>query len=149
MNKKSLLTTAILAVVIGAIGFFGGMQYQKGKGQNTNSGMNKNGIQMPVGSGAPNGSQRGQQGGSEPISGEITNKEDDSITVKMQDGSSKIIILSSSTTINKTSEGSSSDLDEGVTITVMGTTNTDGSVTAQTVSIGTNFPGEMSGDQPK
>jgi len=57
------------------------------------------------------------------------------ITVKLPDGSSKIILLSEKTSINKASEGSVADLVVGEKVAVFGTTNTDGSVTAQNIQI--------------
>lgn len=57
----------------------------------------------------------------------------------MQDGSTKIIILSDQTVINKSSEGSKSDLKTGERVTTFGTENSDGSITAQNISIGGMF----------
>jgi len=57
------------------------------------------------------------------------------ITVKLEDGSSKIILLSEKTSINKASEGSITDLTAGEKVAVFGTTNADGSVTAQNIQI--------------
>ena len=52
------------------------------------------------------------------------------------DGSSKIVNLTSQTTISKTTTGSATDLKSGETVTAIGTTNSDGSVTAQNVLVG-------------
>jgi hypothetical protein len=86
----------------------------------------------------------------QPISGEITAQDDKSLTVKTQDGSSKIVILSETTKVNKTSEGSKSDLKTGEQVMIIGTSNSDGSFNAQTVSIGGNnfFQGPNQGNQP-
>jgi ribosomal protein S1 len=73
--------------------------------------------------------------GLRPVSGEIISQDDKSITVKLQDGSSRIVILSDQTEINKTSEGSKEDLKTGERITTFGTENSDGSVTAQNVQL--------------
>jgi hypothetical protein len=82
--------------------------------------------------------QGGQRGttGMTPVGGEIISQDDTSVTVKMPDGSSKIVILSENTTINKSSTGSKTDLKTGEQITAFGTQNQDGSVTAQNISIG-------------
>ena len=48
----------------------------------------------------------------------------------------KIINISSQTKINKTTSGSQSDLKTGDRVTAFGTTNSDGSVTAQTINLG-------------
>jgi hypothetical protein len=61
--------------------------------------------------------------------------DDKSITVKEQDASTKIIILSDTTTFSKSADGSKGDLKTGITVAAFGTPNSDGSVTAQNVQI--------------
>lgn len=134
-NKNSLLITVVAVVVVGLVGFFGGMQYQKSRMGSFSKGEFQ---------GGPNGQAGAQKGqtnrqGIQPISGEITAQDEKSLTVKSQDGSSKIIIFSETTKVNKTSEGSKDDLEIGEQVTVIGTSNSDGSLTAQTISIGNNF----------
>ncbi len=133
-SSKNLLMIVIIAIVVGAAGFFGGMQYQK--------------MQRPSFAGASGaaggfGRQGGFGGGpgrfgngaNRPVMGQIVSVDSNGITVKMQDGSTKIVVLSSSTMINKTADASRSDLTAGTTVAVFGTTNSDGSVTAQNVAI--------------
>ena len=67
--------------------------------------------------------------------GEIIAKDDKSVTVKLQNGGSKIVFLSDSTEITKSAEGALSDLEIGKNISVNGTTNSDGSVTAHTIQL--------------
>lgn len=121
--KKGIIITVVLVLVAGGLGFFGGMQYQK--------------IQRGrFGQFATNGQfQRrfGANGGA--VMGEIISQDDKSITVKMPDGSSKIVLLSGTTSINKQAAGSASDLKTGEKVAVFGTTNSDGSVTAQNIQL--------------
>lgn len=138
--------TIIVALVVGAAAFFGGMQYQKTQASGPMQG------QLRGANGQGQGGFQGRGGagqGMMPVSGEIISQDDSSITVKMQDGSSKIVILSDDTNINKSSEGSKADLTTGETVTATGTTNSDGSLTAQNVSIGGNmmFRGGAGGNQ--
>ena len=142
--KNNLTITIIVAIVVGAGAFYGGMQYQKMQVRSPMQG------QLRTENGRQPGNFQGRGGtgqGMQPVSGEIISQDDTSITVKLQDGSSKIIILADDTNINITSEGSASDLKTGETVTAFGTTNSDGSVTAQNVSIGGNmmFRGGPSG----
>ena len=58
------------------------------------------------------------------------------MVVKLSDGSTKIVILSASTPIGKMTTGSASDLTVGTSITVLGTANSDGHVSATSVQIG-------------
>ncbi len=131
---KKILPIIITAIIVGGIAFYGGMKY----GQSTGSG---------AGATPTNFQRSGQVGGSSTVrrggmgqnggfvGGEIIAKDKTSITVKLQEGSSKIVFLSSSTPVMKSTQGSSSDLTIGEQVTVTGKANSDGSITAQSVQI--------------
>src|SRR6185437_1239421 len=129
----------IIVIVVAAAAFWGGMTYEKtktpsfavaGMGANGRFGGRFAGGGLG-GFGGANGAQR-----MTPINGQIVSSGSNSITVKMSDGSSKIVDLTSQTMINKSSKGSISDLTTGQHITAFGNTNSDGSVTAQAVNVG-------------
>ena len=126
MKKNSLIITILVAVIVGAVGFIGGMQYQKMQRGAGGQFAGRNGAGRFGGNGGS---------GSAPVVGKITSSDANSITVQLSDGSSKIIILSSSTSINKQASGTKSDLKTGTNVLVLGTTNSDGSVTAQTIQL--------------
>lgn len=69
------------------------------------------------------------------VVGEIIAKDDQSITVKLEDGSSKIVLLSSDVTVTKSDTGSSDDLQIGTKVGAFGSTNSDGSVSAANIQI--------------
>ena len=143
MNKNIIL--AIVAVtIVGAGSFYGGMQYQRSQAPRLGSGNFQR--QMSNGQGTA-GMQGSGTGDVQPVSGEILSIDDTGFTVKMPDGSTKIVILSDSPSINKTSGGSKSDLKTGDQVTAFGTANSDGSVTAQSVAIGGGFFGRMGAGQ--
>lgn len=126
MNKN--LVIGVLAVIIaGVVGFTGGMQYQKLQRSN-----------LTVGNFAQNGTMRrfgGQGQNFRPVRGEVLNLDNDSMTVKLSNGNSEIVILSPSTQYMKSATAAATDVKNGETVMVIGTQNTDGSVTAQTVSL--------------
>ena len=70
-----------------------------------------------------------------PVAGEITSSDGKSHTVKMNDGGSKIIFLSSTTQINKAQTAVTDDLKVGEQVSIFGQTNADGSVTAQNIQL--------------
>ncbi|MCX6782577.1 MAG: DUF5666 domain-containing protein [Candidatus Levybacteria bacterium] len=130
MKNNILIIIVVVALVVGAGSFFAGMKYQQSKipaGRFGNSQDNRNGQSQ----------QRNQ--GFRPVNGEIISSDDRSITVKLQDGSSKIILLTDTTSFNKSTEGSKSDLKVGEKVAVFGTNNSDGSVTAQNVQLNPMF----------
>lgn len=129
--------TVIIVAVVGAAAFFGGMKYQETRKGNAFAQAGENGQDH----GQFQGGQGGNRAGFRPVSGEIISQDDTSITVKLEDGSSKIVILSDNTAINKASTGAKSDLKIGERVAVFGTDNSDGSVTAQNISIGGMFQG--------
>lgn len=136
MNKNSIIVTVLVAVVVAGVAFFAGMTFQKSK-QGVNmmaQGQFRNGAGRTVAFQGRGGGQQLQ--GMTPVAGEIISKDENSLTVKLPDGSSKIVIVSDSSKINKTSEGSVDDLKTGESITVFGKSNSDGSVTAQNISLG-------------
>lgn len=130
MNNKQIIITLVVAIIVGAAAFFGGMQYQKFQ---RNVFFTTNGGEGGRFGGARFG--QGGRGGFTPVIGQITESDDKTMTVKMQDGSSKIVVLSGTSSINKSSAGTKSDLKAGETVAVFGSTNSDGSVTAQSIQL--------------
>lgn len=136
MNSKTILITLAVALVVGAGSFFVGMKYQQSRvnsqfgqfRQFAGSGQRQNGN-----ANFPAGSVNRQN--FRPVAGEITAADDKSITVKLADGSSKIVILAASTEINKAGTASASELKVGEKVSVFGTVNSDGSVTAQNIQL--------------
>lgn len=130
---KNIIIVLIVGSIMAGAGFLGGMKYQQSK--NPRSGN----VQFFRNSNSQGGNmqfqQRGQDQGLRPISGEIISADDKSITVKLQDNSSKIVLLSDKTTINKTGEATKEDLKTGVAIAAFGIQNSDGSITAQNIQL--------------
>jgi hypothetical protein len=136
MKNKQIVITIVGIVLVGVLAFFGGMQYQKMQSVKMvmNTTMNGGGRNMAFGAGQGRMSGTRAQGIGMTM-GEITSIDASSVTVKLQDGSSKIINLQSSTTYNKAEEGSKNDLKTGERIAVFGNTASDGSITAESVQL--------------
>jgi hypothetical protein len=156
---------AVIAVVVIAVGvgaFFGGKAAGGGtptpeeamavlrnltpeQTQQAFQGNNGSGNGVPNG-GFPGGNR--VQGGGNAVSGSIIASDESSITVETTDGSSKIVLISGSTTISKTEEASPADLTTGEDVIVFGTTNDDGTVTATRIQLGADqaqFQGQPPG----
>lgn len=143
--KKEILYPVITAVVVGALAFFGGMKYQQMQRANLRgAGGNANFMMAGGQRGGAAGGGQGMRQGFRPTIGEIIASDDKSITVKMEDGSSKIVLISDTTTINKTDPGAKTDLKVGTKVGVFGQ-DSNGTVTAQNIQIN---PQQMRGATP-
>ena len=132
MKKNSMIITIILVIAVGAGAFFAGMKYQQSKRQASFSGQFGQGQGQRTGMGA-------NRMGFRPVNGDIISSDDKSITVKLQDGSSRIVLLSDKTVYFKSSTGLKSDLKIGDKVAAFGTENSDGSVTAQNIQLNPIF----------
>ena len=139
--KNTKLIIGALLIVVGFAGFFGGMKYQQSKGfsmANIQSGDTRTGM---AGRSDSERTRLGSNSGM--ISGEIIDKDEVSITVKQADESTKIILLSENTGVNKTSEGSVDDLKTGETVMIFGQENPDGSISAANIQLNSRLREEF------
>jgi hypothetical protein len=128
--KQTVIMIAI-ALVINGGSFYGGIKYDQAQ-RAASRGQFPSG-QMGQFGGQQNGGQKGMRAGGNFVGGEILSKDDKSITIKLQDGGSKIVFLSASTQIMKSTAGSLEDLAVGTVVTTTGPANPDGSITAQSI----------------
>ena len=129
MKKNKTIMFAIGVAMAVLLGFWGGVQYGKTSAANA---LQNGGLQR--GTFGAQG-RRGGISNANFIMGEITNKDDKSITVKSRDGSSRFIFFSGTTPISKSTSGTPDDLQIGKEINANGTLNPDGSMSAQMIQI--------------
>lgn len=150
MNKLIPIIIAV-AVIVGGGAFYGGMKYAEGRSpagqfsrgnfqelQNLSPEERQQRLQelgANAGAGFRGGAGGSQRSGGGFTVGEIISKDEKSVTIKLQNGGSKIIFLSDSTEITKSAAGTLGDLEVGKNISVNGTANSDGSVTAQSIQL--------------
>ncbi|MFH1171281.1 MAG: hypothetical protein V1778_01955 [bacterium] len=148
MKKTSGIVLSVILVLLAAGGgFYGGMRYQKSKSPTLPSFAGRFNGQPGTGNGSTNGSRRfGEGNGGSVVRGTLSQVSGNTATVKLSDGSSKIVIIGSNATITKSDTATASDLTDGQTVMIIGTTNSDGSVTATDVQLNPQsrqgFPGE-------
>ncbi len=138
---KKIIVIIVGVAIVGGLSFYAGMKYSANKQSQSGFGnltaeqrqqrfqqMGGNGAGRVLGTGA------GQAGGGF-VSGEILSKDNNSATIKLRDGGSKIILFSTSTAITKFVTSTSKDLGVGKNIMVNGEQNTDGSITAKSIQL--------------
>ena len=135
-NKNTIIIVALVLIIIAALGgFLVGTLYQKNQIPQFGM-MGANGAYgVRGGNFAGRFGPSGQTANFRPIRGQILNIDTNSLTVKMSDGSTKLVVLSDKTVFAKTETASLSYLKSGDTVNVLGIQNPDGSVTANDVSI--------------
>ncbi len=148
-NKIKNLASIIIAIIaVGGISFLGGMKYEQGKAPNYQNLSQVDRQQIFQQGGAGGNSIRGARngaGGNIPrngaganmnsVNGEVISKDDESITVKLNDGGSKIVFFSDKTNVSKIAIGTQADVAVGEQVMVSGTVNSDGSVNAAMIQI--------------
>jgi len=136
MNKKILPIIVLVVVAIGA--FYGGMRY---------GGKDNLSARFPGGDfgdySQGGGQAMYQEGGMEGemhrgdgfVSGKILSVDEVSVTVELRDGGSKIVFVSDEIRVTTLAEGVLGDLKEGDSVIINGQSNSDGSVTAETLQV--------------
>lgn len=143
MQTKQMIIVGAIVVVVGVGGFL--------VGKSTATATSSRFPQFAPGmAGVPrNGTGRGTNTRSNnmmryrPVNGEIIESGDDSVIVKLMDGTSKIVLFSDKTEINKAQQAEPADLKVGEKVMVVGQENSDGSVTAQNIQLNPVFRGQM------
>lgn len=125
--KNNVFSYILVGVISLGVGFYGGILYQKSQQQQRFA---------QFGQGIRQGQQGRFTGGTRPITGQIIKKDQDSLTIKTQNGSTRIILISPKTSITKSQKTTSDDLKENQNVFVVGQENSDGSITAENIQIG-------------
>ncbi len=128
--SKHVITTIVVAIVIGAAGFFGGMKYGESKAIAAAASATR--TFTAGGTGRTGG--RGAFGGL--VAGQIIKQDSSSITVQLPNNAgTKLVLFAPSTIVGKISTGTPADLMTGEDVVVSGTANSDGSVSAQSIQV--------------
>ncbi len=140
--KTNIIFAVILTLLVaGAGGFYGGMKYQQTKapqnigfmvGAATGGGRMFRTFNGEAGAGVA-GSVGGMRANF--ANGQVLSLEGKTLTLKTQDGGSKIVFLTDATQIQKMDKAAVSDLMNDKYVTITGTTNSDGSLTAAAIQL--------------
>jgi hypothetical protein len=131
MKPWLIVVVVVVVIAVGVGGFFGG----KAAGGGTVTPEQAIAALRSGGGGFPGAAGGNGAGGF--VTGSIVAQDSGSITVKLADGSTKIVLVPGSATIGVSQPGTASDLAVGKDVTVIGATNSDGTVTATQIQMGT------------
>ena len=132
MENKLIIAIIVTSLVAGSLSFVGGVKYQQTKLPARRASLaDRHGT---GGVGETFGENFGPRGFT-PIRGEIVTISEGSLSIKLPDGSGKIVLLEKTARINRVEEASVEDLSAGVQISVFGQENDDGSLTARDIQI--------------
>lgn len=143
--KKFLPIIIAVIIIVGGGAFYGGMLFGQSKNKsNAPGGINFQNFRNLT----PEQRQQmgftdagGDRGNSANFTtGEIIAKDNLSITLKLRDGGSKIIFYSPTTEVGKFTTGTPNDLSIGENVSVNGTANQDGSITANSIQLRPEMP---------
>ncbi|HEY6020020.1 MAG TPA: hypothetical protein VIY48_09000 [Candidatus Paceibacterota bacterium] len=130
MNKNQIIGGVVALAVVGGGAFYGGTVYAKGQTSAQGQFATGNG-QFFARTGGP-----GNRTGGGFTAGKIISVSNGQLVIQsMQSSSTEIVLLGNSTQIEKTVRGTQSDLTAGTNVVVTGSSNSDGSLTAQSVQI--------------
>ena len=147
MNKNHIIGVIIALLIVGAGSFYAGQTMAKGAAPTVRTGFGGT-------AGAAGFAGRGTRGaaGGGFTAGQIVSTSNGSISIQQQNGSSsEIVLISPTTMIFKQTAGTAADLTDGTQVTVTGTTNGDGSLTATSIQIrpaGMGFGGRTPATTP-
>ncbi len=153
MTKKHYIAGSLILVTACLISFNLGIYYNKNfsskkitnsqtelgenrfERQNGNfQGRMQNGDRSQFGPGS-NGTDRGGMMANRGAVGEIISSDGSTMSIKLRDGGSKIVLLTQTTKISKAIDGILSDLVPEKSVIITGINNPDGSITAESISI--------------
>ena len=124
MNKTTVGIALVALIVGGAIGYF------------AHPASAQTGAFARGGTGTFTGA-RGAAGATAGgfLTGTVAAEDSSSITLNTRDGNSHVVLISPSTSVAKTVAGSLADVSVGANVMVIGTTNSDGSVSATMIQL--------------
>jgi len=136
MKNQKIIGVIVIVLVVAGLSFFGGMKYASSRSpasqfaNRAQNGLNQNGTTR-----TGNGMMRGGPNSGGFVSGQILSIDSKSMTVKLNNGGSKIIFYSPTTKVEKTVDGVITDVVTGNQVTITGTANSDGSINATSVQL--------------
>lgn len=133
MKNKKIIGAIVICLVVAGISFYGGMKYSSLKSSASQL-ANRASFSQNGGTRGIAGARGGINSGG-LISGQILSIDSTTMTVKLNNGGSKIVFYSPVTKVEKTVSGLVTDVVIGNQVMITGTTNSDGSINATSIQL--------------
>jgi hypothetical protein len=117
---KTVIWVVLAAVLFGAVGFYGGVTYQKAQAPAGFAGRFGGGQGAPGAPGGPGGAGGGFRNGGNVTTGTVLAADAQSITVKTADGGSKTVFVTSQTEVSKQQVLTPADIKVGDQVAAFG-----------------------------
>lgn len=138
------VTGALLAILLVAGGFIGGVLVQKGQNSGGGGGLGANAARAfaaaaagrhagGAGGAGAAGGFRGAPGGATPTIGQVTNVQGKTLYVTTTQGNTVKVSVPEGATVTRTTSSSVKDVHPGESVIVQGTKRSDGSISASSV----------------
>ena len=127
IERNMIGGVAAALIVVAAVSFWAGTKFA------ASTPAQGAGFARGQGVGGQPGTQRFGGGGA--VSGTVTAKDAQSITIQMRQGGSRIVFFGAKTEVGKMIAGTPGDVSVGANVTAVGTQNSDGSVSANSIQI--------------
>ncbi len=136
--KNNIPVFVVILLIAVATSFYGGTKYQQSKTPSFASRFGDfQNMRFPSADGQQVGNRVRLTGGQ--IIGEVISLDQESLTLKLIDGSSKIIIVPQSASITQSTTAAKADITVGTNVAIFGSDNSDGSTTAQSIQLNPAF----------
>ena len=143
VKKEHFILTLVIGVVLIVAAYMLGVHHGSSKSAVAGG---------QYGPGMMGGTRTGRTGfnmrGAGFLTGTVLSKDASSITVKLADGSTKIVLYSGTTSIMHTTAGTADDIAVGAMVSVQGAANSDGSTTATSIQLRPAGQGGPAGGAP-
>lgn len=137
-QNNNIIIGAIIAVIaLSGIAFYAGMQYEAhGITASAAPNFSQQSGRFGGGAGTPGGAPRTAQRFGGATIGSVLSKDQNSMTIKLQNGGSQIVFYTASTSVVKSSPSSIDDVRVNDSVLITGKPNSDGSVSASSIQDG-------------
>jgi hypothetical protein len=128
-RRRSLPVATLAALALAAAGFYGGAQVEKGQGDSATSA-----VSARAPGGAPGGTAAGGSSATSATTGTVKSTNNGTLTITSSDGKAVKVKPTADATVTRNAKSDAAEVHPGDAVVIQGTTASDGTVTATSVT---------------